>query len=64
MCVCFCKWFDTGLCSENGDSDPKNRTPSVVASSEFLSFRDFHIKKSYLKMESLGDDLDEITLNW
>ena len=25
----------------------------------YLSFKDFYIKKSYLKMESLGDDLDE-----
>ena len=29
----------------------------------YLSFKDFYIKKSYLKMESLGDDLDQITFN-
>ena len=29
----------------------------------YLSFKDFYIKKSYLKMESLGDNLDQITFN-
>ena len=27
----------------------------------YLSFKDFYIKKSYLKLESLGEDLEEIT---